>query len=105
MLEKHTQAIQFANIFYKAIFEYNKSLYNQYIFYYYNILVNNYSKTNIAKAIETLELAQNEKQIKNNSNQYFYILNNLAILNFDLKNTNKQANFLAKCMCLKISNH
>lgn len=65
-------------------------------------MVNNYSKTNALKAIGTLEEAQNEKQIKNNPNQYFYVLNNLAILNFDLKNINKLVNFLVRCMYLKI---
>lgn len=93
MIEKHSQAIQYAGILHKAIFEFDKALYNQYIFYYYNILVNNYSKTNALKAIDTLEEAQNEKQIKANPNQYFYVLNNLAILNFDLKK-HKQASKL-----------
>ncbi|MCD6020174.1 MAG: hypothetical protein K0S53_3295 [Bacteroidetes bacterium] len=71
MLNKHSQAIQFAGTLHKAIFGFDKILYDQYIFYYYNILVNNYSKTNLNKAIETLEEAQNEKQIRNNPHQYF----------------------------------
>jgi hypothetical protein len=96
MLDKHSQAIQFANVLYKAIFEFDKSLYDQYIFYYYNILVNNYSKTNITKAIDTLSSAQNEKQIKSNPNQYFYVLNNLAILNFDLKNYKQTSKFFSQ---------
>jgi len=96
MLDKHTQAIEFANILHKAIFEFDKVLFSQYIFYYYNILVNNYSKTNIAKAIDTLEAAQNEKQIKNNPQQYFYVLNNLAILNFDLKKFKQASKFFSQ---------
>lgn len=96
MLEKHSQAIDFANVLHKAIFEFDKLFYNQYIFYYYNILVNNYSKTNIAKAIDTLETAQNEKQIKANPNQYFYVLNNLAILNFDLKKFKQASKFFSQ---------
>jgi hypothetical protein len=96
MLNKHTQSVQYANVLHKAIFEYDKALYNQYIFYYYNILVNNYSKTNPLKAIDTLEEAQNEKQIKNNPNQYFYVLNNLAILNFDLKKYKQASKFFSQ---------
>ena len=96
MLEKHNQAITYANILHKAIFEYDKLLYNSYIFYYYNILVNNYSKTNLNKAIETLEEAQNEKQVKNNPSQYFYVLNNLAILNFDLKKHKQASKFFSQ---------
>ena len=96
MLDKHPQSIQYANVLHKAIFEFDKALYNQYIFYYYNILVNNYSKTNTLKAIDTLEEAQNEKQIKNNPNQYFYVLNNLAILNFDLKKHKQASKFFSQ---------
>jgi tetratricopeptide (TPR) repeat protein len=96
MLEKHTQAVQYASVLHKALFEFDKLLYDQYIFYYYNILVNNYSKTNLSKAIDTLEAAQNEKQIKNNPHQYFYVLNNLAILNFDLKKYKQAGKFFSQ---------
>ena len=96
MLDKHSQSVQYATVLHKAIFEYDKALYDQYIFYYYNILVNNYSKTNALKAINTLEEAQNEEQIKKNSNQYFYVLNNLAILNFDLKKHKQVSKFFSQ---------
>lgn len=96
MLDKHSQAIQYASVLHKAIFDFDKVLYNQYIFYYYNILVNNYSKTNIVKAIDTLEAAQNERQIKENPRQYFYVLNNLAILNFDLKKHKQASKFFSQ---------
>ncbi len=96
MIHNHSQAIQYAAVLHKAIFEFDKMLYNQYIFYYYNILVNNYSKTNALKAIDTLEEAQNEKQIKSNPNQYFYVLNNLAILNFDLKKYKQASKFFSQ---------
>jgi len=102
MIDKHSQAIQYAGVLHKAIFEFDKALYNQYIFYYYNILVNNYSKTNTLKAIDTLEEAQNEKQIKANPNQYFYVLNNLAILNFDLKKYKQASKFFSQ---MYISQH
>ncbi|MBI3518605.1 MAG: hypothetical protein HY062_04510 [Bacteroidetes bacterium] len=96
MLNNHTQSIHYAGVLHKAIFEFDKVLYDQYIFYYYNILVNNYSKTNLSKAIDTLEAAQNEKQIKNNPHQYFYVLNNLAILNFDLKKYKQASKFFSQ---------
>jgi hypothetical protein len=48
------------------------------------------------KAIETLEEAQNEKQIRNNPHQYFYVLNNLAILNFDLKKHKQAGKFFSQ---------
>lgn len=86
LLSKHNQSIKFAEVLYKKLFDYNKQNYIQYIFYYYNILVNNYSKTNLPKAVETLEKAREEAQIRNNPEQYFYVLSNLAITLFDLKN-------------------
>lgn len=85
LLEKHHQAISYADVLYKQLLMYDKKHYNQYLFYYYNILVNNYSKTNLIKAIDTLEKAKEETQIKQNSNQYFYVLSNLAITLFDAK--------------------
>ena len=37
-----------------------------------------------------------KKQIKNNPNQYFYVLNNLAILNFDLKKHKQASKFFSQ---------
>jgi hypothetical protein len=96
MLNKHTQSVEYASILHKATLEHDKILYDQYIFYYYNILVNNYSKTNALKAIATLEEAQKETQIRDNPNQYFYVLNNLAILNFDLKKHKQASKFFSQ---------
>lgn len=85
MLEKHKQSLEYATELYTSLQQYDKVQYNQYIFYYYNILVNNYSKTNLEKAVETLNDAQLQPVIKNNPTHYFYVLSNLAISYFDLK--------------------
>ena len=85
MLQKHDQSLEYAVILHHSLLQYNKSQFNQYIFYYYNILVNNYMKTNLEKAVQTLNEAQQQVVIKNNPEQYFYVLNNLAISYFDLK--------------------
>lgn len=90
MLNKNQQSINYATVLHKELFEYNKDFYSDFIFYYYNILVNNYSKTSQLKAIEILEEAKNVSDIVNTPNQYFYVLSNLAILFFDLKK-HKQA--------------
>ncbi len=65
--------------------QYNKVQFNQYLFYYYSILIYNYSATNLDKGVETLLEAQQQPIIKNTPSQYFYVLSNLAIFYFDLK--------------------
>jgi hypothetical protein len=85
LLGKHNQSVFYAGVLYTHLFDFNKHNFNQYIFYYYNILVNNFSKTDLQKAVETLEKAKEETSIRNNSDQYFYVLSNLAITLFDLK--------------------
>ncbi len=85
MLQKYNQSLEYAVVLHNSLEQFDKSQYNQYIFYYYNILVNNYTETNLEKAVETLNEAQQQSVIKNNPAHYFYVLNNLAISYFDLK--------------------
>ena len=64
---------------------YNQLFYDKFLFYYYNALVINYSKTDKQKEIVTLqEMEQNEKI---NANLFYrqYILLNFALAYFDQK--------------------
>jgi len=64
---------------------YNHLFYDKFLFYYYNALVINYSKTDKQKEIVTLqEMEQNEKI---NANLFYrqYILLNFALAYFDQK--------------------
>ncbi len=85
VLEKYTQSLHYAQVLFSCLNEFDKVQYNNYIFYYYNILVNNYSKTNVDKAIHTLIEAQLQPVIKTNATHYFYVLSNLATSYFDAK--------------------
>lgn len=85
ILKKHSQSLEFSKTLYASLLQYNKAQFNQYLFYYYSILVYNYSATNLDKGVETLLEAQQQSIIKNTPSQYFYVLSNLAIFYFDLK--------------------
>ncbi len=85
ILKKHTQSLEFSKTLYTSLLQHNKAQFNQYLFYYYSILVYNYSATNLDKGVETLLEAQQQPIIKNTASQYFYVLSNLAIFYFDLK--------------------
>lgn len=84
VLKKYQQALSYAKQLQLALQEYHKLWYEKYIFYYYNILVNNYSKTNPEKAIETLEEAKKQTVIKENPDYMGFVLLNLSITHFDL---------------------
>jgi len=62
--------------------EYDGFLYDKYLFYYYNSLVINYSKSDKDKAIEILLKAKQEKIIKESDYNYFFVYSNLALLYF-----------------------
>ncbi len=83
VLHKYHQALEFAEELQQTLLAYDKLLYEKYLFYYYNILVNNYGKTNLEKAIETLEDARKQPVIKNNPGNMGFVLLNLAITHFD----------------------
>ena len=70
---------------------YNQLFYDKFLFYYYNALVINYSKTDKQKEIVTLqEMEQNEKI---NANLFYrqFILLNFALAYFDQKEFNLSA--------------
>ncbi len=84
VLKKHQQALSYAKQLQQALSEYHRLWYEKYVFYYYNILVNNYSKTDPEKAIETLEEAKKQTVIKENPNYMGFVLLNLSITHFDI---------------------
>lgn len=84
-LNKHAQLLHYADILNKSLVEHHKLLYDQYLFYYYNILVTSYWKNNLEKAIDVLIEAQQQTAIKNNAAHFFYVLSNLAVGYFNAK--------------------
>jgi len=96
VLKKHQQALSYAKQLQQALLEYNKLWYETYIFYYYNILVNNYSKTDPEKAIETLEEAKKQTVIKENPGYIGFVLLNLSITHFDIHNYKTAGKYLVQ---------
>lgn len=98
---KLKESLQYAELLFKSMQEYNNMLYDKYLFYYYNSLVINYSQLDKQKALEIIdELSGNEK-IKNNSFYQQFIWINRFLLLFDLKDYHKAARSLTKLYLLK----
>ncbi len=83
--KKYEESISKALELRKSIDEYDGMLFNKYIFYYYNGLVINYSRTDKEKAIEVLLQAKNEESIIASDYHYFFVCSNLALQYFDQK--------------------
>ena len=81
-----------------AMEEFNKQLYDKYLFYYYNSLVINYSVKNIDRAIEILHEAKDNGSIKKLPIYNVFVYLNLAVLNFDKKNFKESLKHLVKPM-------
>lgn len=96
VLKKYQQALLYARQLQQALQEYNRLWYEKYVFYYYNILVNNYSKTNPEKAIETLEEARRQPVIRDTPNYIGFVLLNLAITHFDMQKHKAAGKYLVQ---------
>ncbi len=76
--KKHNEALQYIDVFYKAIQEYKGLLYEQNVFFYYNALANNYSILNPQKVIDVLSKAKDIPAIINHPSHLGYVYLNLA---------------------------
>jgi tetratricopeptide (TPR) repeat protein len=88
-----SESLNYAEQLNQAMSEYNAVLRDKYLFFYYNVLVNNYSKTNVSKAIEILDEAKEESIIKKHPLYIGFVYLNLAVSYFglnDFKNSSKQ---------------
>jgi hypothetical protein len=81
---KTEESLEYAARLKEAMAEYNRSLHDKYVFYYYNILVNNYARTNVSKAIEILNEAKEEPVIKSHPLHIGFVYLNLAVSYFGL---------------------
>lgn len=83
--KKHEQSLEYLKLLKEAMKEYKAALYDNYVFFYYNSLVNNYTVLDPKKAIDVLNEAKENKVIKNHPTHLGYIYLNLAGAYFDLK--------------------
>lgn len=89
---KHKESLDYAEKLHDAIEDFGGIMKEKYIFYYYNILVNNYGETDKRKCVDVLLEAQINDPIKKNKFNLSFIHLQLALQYFDLteyKNANK----------------
>lgn len=89
---KHKESLAYADELKISMEEYGAFLREKYLFYYYNILVNNYGEIDKQKAVTTLLEAQNKREIAANKFNQSFIWLQLALQYFDLRefrNANK----------------
>lgn len=83
--KKHTVSLHYIHEMHEAMKEYKRLFYDQYVFFYYNSLINNYTVTDPAKAIELSNEAKENKVIASHPTHLGYVYLNLAGAYFDLK--------------------
>ena len=93
---KIKESLKKAEELHESMREFNKLLYDKYLFYYYNSLVINYQVTDKQKAIEVLLEAKTKKAIQQLPMFIVFIYLNLAVFYFDLKNFKDARKNLAK---------
>lgn len=100
--KKIEESLKATEDLFKGMNEYDKLLFNKYLFYYYNSLVINYQVSDKKKAIEVLLEAKTKTEIQQLPFYTIFIHLNLAVLNFDAHNFKEARKNLSK---LKISDH
>ena len=72
---KHKKSLKYADKLLISMKEYDSFLHDKYLFYYYNILVLNYAKTDKEKALDYLNKASRSEVIKKlpSYNSFFYL--------------------------------
>lgn len=83
--EKLDESLSYAFVLNESMKEYGDMLRSKYLFFYYNILVNNYAKNHVPKAIEILNEASEQKAIKDHPVYIGFVYLNLAVSYFGMK--------------------
>jgi|CXWL01.1.fsa_nt_gi tetratricopeptide (TPR) repeat protein len=94
--KKYEDSLIYAETFNEAMKEYDKLLYDKFVFFYYNSLVINYSVLDKDKAISVLEEVLEHKTLKNTPFYELFVYLNLAILWFEKKDFRVSVKFLNK---------
>ena len=80
--KKHKQSLKYAELLLISMKEYDSFLYDKYLFFYYNILVSNYAKTDKDKALDYLNKASKNEVIKKLPSYISFIYLNRALIYF-----------------------
>ncbi len=82
---KYAESLKYADKLRLEMLEYDKLHYDKYVFFYYNALVNNYSKTDPIKALEPLNEAKENKAITKHPFYVGYVYLNLGVTHYNLR--------------------
>ncbi len=83
--KKNEDSFHYVKVLHQSMKEFGGLLHDKYLFFYYNMLVNYYAKTNIEQAIHILNEAKEEKVIKNHPVYIGFVYLNLAVSYFGIK--------------------
>lgn len=82
----------------EGLYEFESMLKDKYLFFYYNVQVNNFAKTDVERAIGFLNEALEHKQIKDHPYYSGYVYLNLSVSWFALKQYRQALRHLIKLM-------
>jgi hypothetical protein len=94
--DKLKLSLQYTELLHDAMKEFGKSLYDKYLFFYYNSLVINYSKLDKEKAIQVLEDIRENRKITATPFYEIFIYLNLSVLHFDLAKYRESIRFMTR---------
>ena len=84
--KKHKESLKYAELLLISMKEYDSFLHDKYLFFYYNILVSNYAKTDKDKALDYLNKASNNEIIKKLPSYTSFIYLNKSLIYFHADN-------------------
>lgn len=97
---KTEASLHYAALLHDAMEAYSRMHYERYEIFYYNALVNNYSRSDIPKAIEILQQILQKPNLKKVPFYELFIHLNLATSYFDLRQYNQASKQLSKALLL-----
>lgn len=98
---KVKESLMYANKLKDSMEEFNRSFYDKYLFFYYNSLVINYSKSDRTRAIEILNEMRTIEKIVSVPFYEMFIYLNLSVSYFDIKEYHQSIRNLNKLYTLK----
>ncbi len=84
--KKYQECLSYSDLFLKELKQFDRLYYANYIFYYYNNLINIYSAIDPLKALTTIDEYEKKEKVNKDSYNYFYMLIQRMMLNYQLNN-------------------
>jgi hypothetical protein len=94
--DKLKQSLQYTEELKNAMEDYDKLLYDKYLFFYYNSLVINYSRLDKQKAIDVLNDMLGNRKITQTAFYEIFIYLNQAVLHFDTGQYRESIRYISK---------